>query len=153
MSTRFVFALQAVLEQRSRAERHAQGVLAAAQQERLALEDQLAELKQRVEAERSVARGMMVGRVSARSLREHVAGELGADRRARALALKLAGVQKRLEKARESLKQASIQREAIEMLRDRQYAAWKGGLEKADQSEVDDLMVMRRGREEGRESE
>lgn len=151
MSARFVFDLQAVLEQRSRAERNAQGLLASVQQERRAIEDQLANLRRLVEAERSVARDLMVGRVSARSLREHVAGELGADRRARALALKLAGVQRRIDKARDLLKQASIQREAIEMLRDRRLAEWKQGLEKAERLELDDLMVMRRGRDDGQE--
>ncbi|MFI4882792.1 MAG: flagellar export protein FliJ [Phycisphaerales bacterium JB064] len=145
MSRRFVFELQAVLEQRRRAERHAQGVLAAVQGERQAIEDQLAELRRGVEAERDVARGLMVGRVSARSLREHVAGELGADRRARALALKLAGVQKRIDKARELLKLASVQREAIEKLRDRRLAEWKREQDKAERLEQDDLMVMRRG--------
>ena len=145
MSRRFVFELQAVLEQRRRAERHAQGVLAAVQGERQAIEDQLAELRRGVEAERDVARGLMVGRVSARSLREHVAGELGADRRARALALKVAGVQKRIDKARELLKLASVQREAIEKLRDRRLAEWKREQDKAERLEQDDLMVMRRG--------
>lgn len=145
MSRRFVFELQAVLEQRRRAERNAQGVLAAVQGERQAIEDQLAELRRGVEAERDVARGLMVGRVSARSLREHVAGELGADRRARALALKLAGVQKRIDKARELLKLASVQREAIEKLRDRRLAEWKREQDKAERLEQDDLMVMRRG--------
>lgn len=148
MARRFVFELQVVLEQRRRAERDAQGVLAAAQNERAGVEAELSELRGLVEAERDVARELMVGRVSARSLREHVAGELGADRKARALALKLAGVQKRIDKARELLRQASVGREAIEKLRERRFAAWANELEKAERLEVDDLFVMRRGHSE-----
>lgn len=145
MTRRFTFELEVVLEQRRRVERDALGVLAMAQNERVSVEAEMEELRGAVEAERDVARGLMVGRVSARSLREHVAGELGADRKARALAVKLAGVQKRIEKARELLRQASVQREAIERLRERRYAAWANELEKAERLEVDDLMVMRRG--------
>lgn len=147
MSRRFVFELAAVLEQRTRIERDAQGVLAALQRERQAIEDQLADLRRGVEADRQAARDLMVGRVLAASLREHVAGELGADRRARELALKLAGVQRRIEKAREALRQASVQRQAIESLRDRRLAAWKQEQERSERLEIDDLMVMRRGRD------
>jgi len=148
VARRFVFELEVVLEQRRRVERDALGVLAMAQNERAAVEAQMAALRGVVEAERDVARGLMVGRVSARSLREHVAGELGADRRARALAVKLAGVQTRIDKARELLRQASVQREAIEKLRERRYEAWVSELEKAERLELDDLFVMRRGHSE-----
>jgi len=140
-----VFELQAVLEQRRRAEREAQTLLAAVQRERGAVEAELASLRDAVEAEREVARGLMVGRVSAGSLREHVAGELGADRKARALALKLAGVQKRVDWARSLLREAVVRREAIERLRDGRYRAWLDGLEKAERLEQDDLAIMRRG--------
>jgi flagellar FliJ protein len=145
VARRFVFELEAVLTQRRRAEREAQGVLAAVQRERSGVEAELERLRAVVEAERGVARRLMVGRVSARSLKEHVAGELGADRRARALALKLAGVHNRVEKARDLLRQASVQREAIERLREQRFRAWLGELEKAERLEMDDLMVMRRG--------
>ncbi|UYV13070.1 MAG: flagellar FliJ family protein [Phycisphaera sp.] len=145
MARRFAFELEVVLEQRRRAERDALGVLAMAQNERAAVEAEMVELRGVVEAERDVARELMVGRVSARSLREHVAGELGADRKARALAVRLAGVQKRIDKARELLREASVGREAIEKLRERRYKAWVDELEKAERLELDDLFVMRRG--------
>lgn len=151
MARRFVFVLQVVLDQRRRRERDAQGVLAAVQGEQLRIEQQMADLRTEVEAEREVARGLMVGRLSARSLREHVAGELGADRRARALAVKLAGVRKRVDRARELLRQASVQREAIERLRERRYRAWMLEIDKAERVELDDLAVMWRGHEESAE--
>ena len=90
---------------------------------------------------------MMVGQLTATSLREHIAGELGADRRARALAVRLAGVQKRIDAARDVLRQASVQHEAIKRLREQRLRAWMDELEKAERLEVDDLMVMRRGHE------
>ena len=109
------------------------------------VEAQIAELRTTVEAEREVSRSLMVGRVSARSLREHVAGELGADRRARSLAVKLAALQKRVDRARELLREAAVRREAIDRLRERRYRAWVAELEKAERQELDDLAVMRRG--------
>lgn len=145
MARRFVFELQAVLEQRRRSERNAQALLATVQRERSDVEAEIARLRLAVEAERDVSRSLMVGRVSARSLREHVAGELGADRKARALAIKLAGVQKRADRARELLREAAVRREAIERLRERRYRAWVAELEIAERREQDDLMVMRRG--------
>lgn len=145
MARRFVFELQAVLEQRRRAERNAQALLAQVQRERSEIEAQMGSLREAVEAEREVTRGLMVGRVSVRSLREHVAGELGSDRKARALALKLAGVQKRVDRAQALLREAAVHREAIERLRDRRYKAWLAELEKAERLEQDDLSVMRRG--------
>lgn len=151
MARRFVFELQVVLEQRRRIERDAQGVLAAVQGEMSRIEERLTELRETVEAERGVARRMMVGRVTALSLREHVAGEIGADRRARELAVKLAGVRKRVDRARELLRHASVQREAIERLRERRYKAWMHGIEKAERLELDDLSVMRRAYRESTE--
>lgn len=149
MGRRFVFELQAVLDQRLRAEREAQFVLAQVQQERLGIEAELSDLRDRVASDRAAARAMMVGRVSSTALREHVAGELGADRRARALALKLAGVQKRIDSARALLRGASVQREAIERLRERRYEAWREAQAKDEQLELDDLMVMRAGLRSG----
>jgi len=145
MAQKFTFELQAVLDQRRRDEQRAQAALAAIQHERLEVERELAELRRAVEAERDVTRGLMFGHVSPASLREHVAGELGADRRARALAVRLAGVQKRIDAAREVLRRTSVQHEAIKGLRERRLRAWMQELEKAERLEVDDLMVMRRG--------
>lgn len=145
MARRFVFELEAVLEQRRRDERNAQALLGSVQRERSGVEAQIAELRTTVEAEREVSRSLMVGRVSARSLREHVAGELGADRRARSLAVKLAALQKRVDRARELLREAAVRREAIDRLRERRYRAWVAELEKAERQELDDLAVMRRG--------
>ncbi|NRA57933.1 MAG: hypothetical protein HRU13_07425 [Phycisphaerales bacterium] len=145
MARRFVFELQAVLEQRHREEQRAQAALAAVQHERLEIERDLADLRLAVEAERDVTRSMMVGRLTANSLREHIAGELGADRKARALAIKLAGVQKRIDAARDVLREASVQHEAINRLREQRLRAWVDELERAERLEVDDLMVMRRG--------
>ena len=147
MARRFVFELQAVLEQRRRDEQRAQAVLAAIQHERLEVERELAELRRSVEAERDATRARMVGRIAPSSLREHVAGELGADRRARALAVRLAGVQKRIDAARQALRVASVRHEAIKGLREKRLRAWSQELEKAERLEVDDLMVMRRGYE------
>ena len=147
MAQRFVFELQAVFEQRRREEQRAQAALAATEHERLEIERELAALRSSVEAERDVARSMMVGQLTATSLREHIAGELGADRRARALAVRLAGVQKRIDAARDVLRQASVQHEAIKRLREQRLRAWMDELEKAERLEVDDLMVMRRGHE------
>lgn len=151
MARRFVFELEAVLEQRRRAERRAQALLAEVQRERGEVEAQLGALGESVEAERNVTRGLMVGRVSAWSLREHVAGEMGADRKARALAVRLAGVQHRVERARELLRQAAVQRQAIERLRERRWRAWQAEMEKAERQEQDDIALMRRGYADGAE--
>ncbi|MCW5757616.1 MAG: flagellar FliJ family protein [Phycisphaeraceae bacterium] len=151
MSRRFEFELQAVLEQRCREERRAQALLAHVEAERLRVEASIQEIARSVDAEREAARAWMTGRVPAASLRDRVAGELGADRRARALAVQLAGVRRRLESARGLLREASVRREALDRLRHKRWREWLDTLEKAEQREFDDLMVMRRGRVDGAE--
>lgn len=146
MARAFEFELEAVLGQRRREERRAQALLAHVERERLDIEARIAQLKRVVEDERDRARRWMTGPVPAASLRERVAGELGADRKARALALQLAGVRRRLESARTLLREASVRREALDRLRERRWRAWLAEQEKAEQREIDDLMVMRGGR-------
>ncbi|GIW73666.1 MAG: hypothetical protein KatS3mg103_0188 [Phycisphaerales bacterium] len=145
MSGRFRFSLQAVLEQRRQAERRAQVVLAGVLAEQLALDGELERLRRAVQAERRRAVEMMQGRVQPAVLRELVAGELGADCKARALAVALAGVRRRAEQARQALREAAVARQAIESLREKRLGEWRQAQVRAELAELDDLSVMRRG--------
>lgn len=146
MARGFVFELESVLEQRRREERRAQSLLAHVEHERVQVERRIGDLAATVESERAAARAWMIGSVPVASLRDRVAGEMGADRKARALAVELAGIRRRLDAARGLLREASVRREALERLRERRFREWLAGREKAEQREIDDLMVMRGGR-------
>jgi len=146
MPARFVFNLQVVLEHRRRAERRAQTALGELLAERAAIVERLAGLRRGVEAARDDARGRMVGRVTPADLRAHAAGELGADRRARALATRLAGVDERVARARAALRRAAVERDALERLRARKLALWRERQQRAERLEQDDIQLMRSGR-------
>ena len=137
---RFRFKLEPVLRQRSIAERDEQLRVAAIERERLEFEAQLRAQQRTIEAETEALDGMTNGgRVDANTLR--LQGVALADARARAqqIALRLAGVPKRLEAARAEPAAKAAERRAIELLKERQLEAFRRA-ELAKESRVlDDL--------------
>ena len=81
------------------------------------------------------------------ALRRQAATAIAAVRHAQQLTLQLAGVHQRLDTARDRLIEATKDRRAIELLRDRRHAEWKAGLEKAETASLDELAVGRAARE------
>ncbi|MGD9689589.1 MAG: flagellar FliJ family protein [Phycisphaerales bacterium] len=161
MARGFEFELQAVLEHRERLERARQGEVARIEGERMAIEGRI----------RGIQQAMSDGR---RHLRDALqgggvgAGEPGAEGRSRPVridaariaansslhdvvrlqraAIELAGVHQRLAGARQRLLAATVSRKAVETLRTRRYTEWKRRMNRLEESELDDLAVMRAGR-------
>ena len=69
-------------------------------------------------------------------------------RYAQRLVLELAGVHRRLDAARERLREASRKRQAMERLRERRFAEWRAAQEKAETSALDELAVSAAARKE-----
>jgi flagellar export protein FliJ len=149
---RFVFPLEAALEQRQRLERDRQIVVAQLQREASLLEDRIRviqgeivrekqELRSAVDAERAG------GVVDLASARRQGAASLARIREAQGLALQLAGMLKRLDQARLDLLEAARRRAAVQMLRDRRYDEWKRQQSRRETSELDEIAVMRAGRQ------
>jgi len=140
---RFVFSLQAVLDQRRAVERERQVEVGTLEGKRRALEEAIRGAQREIGAARERRRRGLVEALDMRAARAHAAEEGTWERRAQALAIELAGLLKRLEGARGRLAEAVRDRRAIERLRERRYEEWRRERERLERNELDELAVMR----------
>jgi flagellar export protein FliJ len=150
---RFVFSLEAALEQRRRVERERQLAVAKIERMRVEAEEKVRAVQQRLTAERNDMRALLgsggaegVGRVSVTSVRLQATAGLHGLAQLRTLAIELAGILKRLETARAQLMAAAVARKAVEKLREQQFTRWKLEQAHRESAELDDLTLMRTGR-------
>lgn len=143
----FRFSLQPLLDLRERVERDRALVVAQLERERASIESQLREGQSRLEATRGDLREAVSGGVvSAGDLRLHASAAMGVEMRAHGLALRLAGVHRRLEEARSVLAEAAKERRAVELLRESRERAWRAAIAKREAAELDEIGTMRAGR-------
>lgn len=145
---RFVFKLDPLLEARRRAERSAQRRVAEIERERLALEDRIRRMQQAIASGKQAMKGRLTGVLHMENLRGHAGSTLRLMRDAQRFVLELAGVHKRLEKARGELREAMRRRRAIELLRERRHEEWRRALDKAESAALDELAVVAAARRE-----
>lgn len=149
----FHFELQTVLDQRQRVERARQGDLARTEQQRLAVEDRVRQIQSRLAAGRSALRDQLGGPADAGApvdiarVRHTAASALAGLVDLQRAAIDLAGAHQRSGRARQALLRASVERKAVETLRERRRAAWLAEQKRREATELDDLVTMRHGRE------
>lgn len=146
MPRRFVFRMQALLEQRERDERDRQLRVAEVERERLAAEDRLRGVQREIASARDDLRRSLAGEVALGEVRLQAGATLHLELRARQCALELAGVLKRLELVRAELLRAARARKAVAILREKQFEEWKRDAARREHAELDEMMVMRHGR-------
>ncbi len=141
----FRFRLQTVLEQRAREERDQQMVVAAIERERLALESRIRNCQQQMDSERTtLSRALSPGKaVDLSQVRMQAGAALNYHFDAQRTVLELAGVFKKLKEARKLLAQAASRKKAVELLREQQLEAFKSEQSRRENSELDDMTVMR----------
>ncbi len=136
----FVFRLQPVLDMRQREERERQRVVAKLERERVEIETELRTCQDTVAREREDLRDRLIGGgIDVSGARWQAHASLDALRRSKHAALRLAGVIARTELARRSLMEATSRRRAVELLRDRQFEAWKAEQNKRERLELDEI--------------
>jgi flagellar FliJ protein len=147
-----VFKLDPLLEQRKRVERDHQRRVAEAEAERRSLEDELTRLTESVASSRHALRDSMrpaehgvATKIDINATRWQAHASMGADVRARTLAVKLAGVLKRLEDVRAVLTEAARERRVVERLRERRLEAFQRECARREMRELDDLNTTRHG--------
>jgi flagellar export protein FliJ len=147
---KFVFQLEAVLEDRRRAERQRQVAVSHMERRRVAIEVRVKGIQARLVDERRALRGELEpGRaVALDRVRLQMGASIHAVVELRRTAIELAGVLKRLDAARAELLTAAIRRKAVEKLREQQLARWKLEQSRREAAELDDLTLMRRGNRE-----
>jgi flagellar protein FliJ len=146
---KFVFKLEAVLRQRRTEERDQQLAVAQIERARLSLESQLRGIQGTIVAEREELRLALTSkRVGFSDIRLQAGTESALRRQAQRLVLELAGVHKRLDRAREKLVRASARRKAIERLRERRYEAWAEDRKRKEAASLDELNITHAQRKE-----
>lgn len=145
---KFIFKLQPLLRARQRAEQTRQRAVAEVVREKLELEDQLRRRQEQITRGKQALGDRLVGKLDVRLLRDQAGATMLYLRKARQLALELAGTHRRLEAAREELIEATRRRRAIELLRDRRFEQWKADLDKAETAALDELAVIAAARRE-----
>lgn len=145
---RFVFSLQAVLKARRRAEEELQRAVAQIERERMRLEDVLRGHQRSLVSDKNLLRAGLTGLIDVRDLRLQANCARQIMRRAQQIVLELAGVYKRLEAARARLIEATRDRRAIELVRERRYEQFKAAIDKAETAALDELTVIAAARKE-----
>jgi flagellar FliJ protein len=137
---RFKFQLEGVLEHRRNVEEEKQRALAKVSGEMHRLENELRELDRLATgATADLRENRLVGRLDMSFLAAHRRFTGSVQRRAIALAQKMALVQREIEKARGALAEAAKQRKIIEKLRERQFSRWQEQRKRAENEELDDI--------------
>lgn len=165
---KFVFQLEAVLKQRRAVERERTLAVAALERERLAAEARLRAMQLGIAREREDLRERLMPTVGAqrgaggmgdggdatlldvRGVRFQATAAVRLDALARQIALQLAGVYAKLEKARADLARAMGERKAVEKLREVRLEEWRLEQRRRDGAALDELATMRaaRGRDD-----
>jgi len=148
---KFVFRLQAVLDQRAREERDQMLVVSELERERLALESRIRGCQQMMSDERrELTQALGSGhRVDVRAVKMQAGASLRHNFDAQRAVLELASVYKKLETERAMLIQVSAKRKAVEMLRDQQKKAFEQELDRRETHDLDEMSVMRHARDKG----
>jgi flagellar FliJ protein len=149
---RFRFKLDPVLETRRRAEQAKQRVVADLDRRRLEMEETLRRRQAAITAGKDSRRDQLVGRLDIAALRAHAGSTLQVIRDAHRILLELAGVHKQLDAARAELIEASRDRRAIELLRERRFEEWKKRVNKAEDAVIDELAVQSAARSRPRDA-
>ena len=136
---RFEFQLEGVLRHRQRVEKERMRDLALAQTEMSRLEAELNALNLEVRQSTGDVRDRLVGRLDMTYLAAHRRYMLGMQRKAVALAQKMAAQQRLVDDARKALTEAAKQRKILEKLRERQQQRWAADQALREAHDLDEL--------------
>ena len=137
---RFKFQLEGVLQHRKNIEEQKQRALAPILAEMQRLKNELSELDQTARtAVADLRDNRLTGHLDLSFLAAHRRFTGSVQRKAVALAQKMAIVQREIDKARADLAEAAKQRKIIEKLRERQLERWQIQQHRQEMEELDDI--------------
>ncbi len=147
MARKFRFELEVVLQMRIRAEQERQKEVASLEAQRQQLMDQAVSMQRSMVLSRDLMRNQLSsgGTVRIDDIRAQASGSLHTMIELQRVALRAAGLHQKLNVARQQLLAASVQRKAVQTLREKQLARWKADIERRETAELDDLVLMRAG--------
>jgi flagellar protein FliJ len=143
---KFQFRFNTLLKHRRRIEDQRQRTLAQHLRTRMILHDQIREMQDTIrDSKRSMADGL-IGKVDLTRVGQFARYSGHAAQRARQIVVKLAGLEKQVELARAELLDATKQRKALELLRDKDHAKWRYEQDRKETNELDELATSRYAR-------
>jgi flagellar export protein FliJ len=147
VAKKFRFELEVVLRMRVRAEQERQKEVARLETQRQQLMDQAIKMQRSMVLSRDLMRGQLSAGSSVRidDIRAQASGSLHTMIELQRVALQAAGLHQKLAIARQQLLAATVQRKAVQTLKDKQLARWKMDAERRETAELDDLVLMRAG--------
>lgn len=154
---KFIFQLQALLDQRSHAERQKQLAVAAVERQRVDLESRVTDRQSEIRSHKSDLRSLLstpgTRGVDFRTVRIQANASLHAQLTTHRLALQLAGLYQRLDLARKELREAATRRRAVELLKQKRFEAWKREQNRLETDELDEIAMSRQQRSGTRQQE
>jgi flagellar FliJ protein len=137
---RFKFQLEGVLQHRKNIEEQKQRALAPILAEMQRLKNELSDLDQTARtAVADLRDNRLTGQLDLSFLAAHRRFTGSVQRKALAIAQKMALVQREIDKARAELAEAAKQRKIIEKLRERQLQRWQDQQNRQENEELDDI--------------
>jgi len=143
---KFQFRFQTLLGHHRRVEDQRQRDLAQHLRTRMILHDQIRDMQDTIRDSKQSMAGGLVGKVDLTSVGQFARYSGHAAQRARQIVVKLAGLEKQVEEARQALLDASKQRKALELLRDKHEAQWRYEQNRRETNELDELATTRYAR-------
>lgn len=143
---KFQFRFQTLLAHHRRVEDQRQRDLAQHLRKRMILHDQVRDMQNTIrDSKRSMADGL-IGQVDLTRVGQFARYSGHAAQRARQIVVRLAAVEKQIVDARALLLEATKQRKALELLRDKHEAQWRYEQNRREVNELDELASTRYAR-------
>ena len=138
---RFQFRFDPVLRQRQAAEDHCQRELALLLRQRMILQSQLRSMQQAIsQSKRNLADGL-VASVDLNRVSQFARYSGQETRRAQQIVVRMSGLEKQIEQARELLLDATRARRTMELLRERRYEKWRAEQQRRETIEMDEVAL------------
>lgn len=146
---KFVFKLEALRKMREREERAHKLEVAELERQRLEIQERIRGAQRSIgEGKQDLREALGSGAVDLRGARSQAHASLAMTAKAQMEAVRLAGVMKRLETARQGLREASARRRAVDLLRDRRFEEWRREEARREAADSDEIGMQRAFRRE-----
>jgi flagellar protein FliJ len=140
---KFQFRFQTLLAHHRREEDQRQRELAQHLRRRMILHDQIRDMQDTIrDSKQSLADGL-IGKVDLTRVGQFARYSGHAAQRARQIVLRLAGIEKQIDQARQVLLDATKQRKSLELLHEKHKAQWRYDQNRRETNELDELATTR----------
>lgn len=143
----FTFELEPVLHQRRVAEEQAQRELAQYLRRQLILRTQIRQAQDGIRQSKGELADALRGRVDMDRVGQFARYSGDSTARAQLMVLELARIEDQVARSREKLLATTRARQALELLRERRYAAWHQQRLRRETAELDEISVQRHARQ------